>query len=251
LRNRPHPLDRFWVDPSRLLTEAGLTPDEWQKKLLTSSAPRTLLLASRQSGKSTVAAALALKAALLEPPSTILILSLNLRQAGEFFRDKVLTLWKALGCPALKKSPTQLSLELSNGSRIISLPSSEAGIRGFSNIRLLVVDEASRVSDDLYRAVRPMLAVSHGRIICLTTPFGKRGFFYEEFNGSSDWQKVRITATQCPRIGAAFLAKERKSLGERWYRQEYLCSFEDTVGAVFDSVEVSATMVEGIPLFGG
>ena len=73
---------------------------------------------------------------------------------------------------------SRLSIELETGSRIVSLPGREATIRGFSGVHLLVVDEAARVADELYQAVRPMLAVSGGRIVLLGTPFGKRGFFF-------------------------------------------------------------------------
>jgi hypothetical protein len=45
----------------------------------------------------------------------------------------------------------------------------------------LIVDEASRVQDALYQGIRPMLAVSGGRIVLLSTPWGKRGFFFEEW----------------------------------------------------------------------
>lgn len=50
--------------------------------------------------------------------------------------------------------PTQtesaLRLELQNGSRIISLPGKEQTVRGFSGVRLLAIDEAARVPDELY-----------------------------------------------------------------------------------------------------
>ena len=65
------------------------------------------------------------------------------------------------------------------GSRIISLPGDEKNIRGYSGVTLLVIYEAARVSDVLYRSVRPMLAVSKGRLVCLSTPFGKRGWFLD------------------------------------------------------------------------
>jgi hypothetical protein len=67
------PTDRYWIDPTRLLKHAGLPPDPWQADLLRTSRTRTLLLCSRQAGKSTVAAALALQAALLEPPALVLV----------------------------------------------------------------------------------------------------------------------------------------------------------------------------------
>jgi hypothetical protein len=75
------------------------------------------------------------------------------------------------------QSSTQLTCEFDNGSRIISLPGDEATVRTYSNVQLIVIDEASRVPDDLYYSVRPMLATSNGRLVCLSTPRGKRGFF--------------------------------------------------------------------------
>src|SRR5262249_55613339 len=154
--------------------------------------PRTLALCSRQSGKSTAAAALALHQALTRPGSLVLLLSPTLRQSGELFRDKLLRLYRALGRPVPPRRQTQTELELANGSRVLSLPENEEGVRGFSSVGLLVIDEASRVSDDLYFAVRPMLAVSGGRLVALSTPYGQRGWFYEEWDHGGGWQRVRV-----------------------------------------------------------
>src|SRR5262245_12437381 len=117
------------LDPALLLERAGLEPDPWQRDLLRSDAARTLLLCSRQAGKSTAAAALALKAALLKPPALVLLLSPTLRQSGELFRDKVLRLYNALGRPETARQETALQLTLANGSRIVSLPGIEENIR--------------------------------------------------------------------------------------------------------------------------
>lgn len=148
---------------------------------------------------------------------------------------------------------TQLSMELKNGSRIVSLPANEGGIRGYSGVRLLVVDEAARVPDDLYRAVRPMLAVSQGRLICMSTPYGKRGFFYEEWTSARQWERVKVTAAQCPRISKAFLDEERQSIGHRWFAQEYdPLDFVDMIGAVFRQEDIDAAFDSGVkPLFDG
>jgi hypothetical protein len=123
---------------------------------------------------------------------------------------------------------------------VVSLPGEERTIRGYSGVNLLVIDEAARVPDALYYSVRPMLAVSGGSLVALSTPFGKRGWFYEEWGGSNAWERVKVTAAECPRIPADFLAEERLSLGDRWYRQEYECSFEDTISAVFLSEDIAA-----------
>jgi len=249
LSNRPTLTDSYWADPARLLVDAGLDPDPWQARLLRDPWTRALLLIARQTGKSQVAGALALVEALTRPRSLVLLLSPTLRQSGELFRDKLLPLWRTLGKPLQTRPPTQLSLELANGSRVVSLPCSEGGIRGFSGVRLLVVDEAARVPDDLYRAVRPMLATSHGRLIAMSTPFGKRGWFYEEWRSARVWERVKVTASQCPRIDPAFLAEELQAIGPRWFRQEYECSFEDCVGAYFRQEDIDAALANDLKPF--
>jgi hypothetical protein len=208
-----------------------------------------LLLCARQTGKSLTAAALALHTALLVPGSLTLLLSPTQRQSGELFRDKVLRLYNALGRPLPTTQETQLTLTLANGARIVSLPGEEGTVRGYSGVALLVLDEAARVPDALYFATRPMLAVSKGRLVALSTPFGKRGWFHDEWHGAGGWERVKILAGDCPRITPAFLAEERQALGERWFRQEYECSFEDTVGAVFAYEDIHAALGDVQPLF--
>ena len=240
------PADRYWADPGQIMRDAGMPPDPWQEEVLASEDPRILLLAARQMGKSSVTGALAVKTALLESESLILLLSPTQRQSGELFRTKVLPVYNAVGRHVKPVQETALSLTLTNGSRIVSLPENEAGIRGFSGVNLIIIDEASRVSDDLYRAVRPMLATSNGRLICLSTPFGKRGFFFEAWEkasaGKENWRQFRITAEKCPRITTAFLEEERKSLGDRWFAQEYLTEFCDSIDSVFSHEQILRAM---------
>jgi hypothetical protein len=117
-------------------------------------------------------------------------------------------------------------------------------------VALLVIDEAARVDDGLYYAVRPMLAASGGRLVALSTPYGKRGWFHDEWFGPGGWERVRVTAEQCPRISEEFLAEERRALGERWFRQEYCCDFAECVDAVFSYADIVAARSSDIrPLF--
>jgi hypothetical protein len=212
-----------------------------------------LILASRQVGKSLTAGALALREALLRPGSLTLLLSPTLRQSGELFRDKVMRLYGALGRPLAATQETALQLSLANGSRVVSLPGTEGTIRGFSSVALLVIDEAARVPDGLYQAVRPMLAVSGGRLVCLSSAYARAGFFFDSWeNGGPGWQRVKITAAECGRIDGAFLEEEREALGERVYAREYDCVFSSADDAVFDPLAIErALAAEGSepPLF--
>lgn len=222
------------LDPVLLARAGGLTPDPWQAALLRSRARQMLLLCSRQAGKSRASAWLAVDEALHRSPALVLLLAPALRQSQELFRKVKETLRSLGGAAAPIVQESALGLELANGSRILSLPGTEATVRGYSNVALLVVDEAARVADPFYQAIRPMLAVSGGRIILLSTPFGKRGFFHHEYTaGGPDWQRVTVTAHVVPRIDPAWLRAERDRIGDWWFRQEYLCEFVETEDQVF------------------
>jgi hypothetical protein len=226
------------LDPALILARAGMPPDLWQASVLRSRPRRLLLNCSRQAGKTSVVAAAALDEALFNPPALVLLLSPSQRQSQELFRQ-VMQLHGRLGIAIEPEAESTLRIELPSGSRIIALPGKEQTVRGYASVSLLVIDEAARVGDDLYKSVRPMLAVSGGRIVCLSTPFGKRGFFFNEWTEGQDWERVRITADQCARIPASFLEEERRALPDSWFRQEYFCEFSDTEGAVFayDDIE--------------
>ena len=233
------------LDPAALAGAAGIVPDDWQARMLRSTAPRLLLNCSRQSGKSTTTACLAVHTAVYEPRALVLLLSPTLRQSGELFK-KCLAVYRDLGRPVPAASETALTLTLGNGSRIVSLPGKDGSIRGYSGVTLLVIDEASRVPNDLYIACRPMLAVSGGRLVALSTPFGTRGWWYEAWRSAEPWERYEIPATACPRIPAAFLAEERRTLGEWWFDQEYLCRFLDAQSAAFRSEDIDAAFSEEI-----
>jgi hypothetical protein len=215
------------------MAAVGMAPDPWQAEALDCDSKRILICAARQSGKSQVVGARVLADALERPGSFVLIVSPTLRQSGELFREKVLTMYRAAGSPLYASRPTQLELRLANGSRVISLPESESGIRCFAGVTTLVIDEASRVDDGLYKAVRPMLATRDGAIIALSTPNGQRGFFYEAWAGSGAWRRIRAPAALCPRLTPEFLAEERLDLGPQWYAQEYDCDFSTQAGALW------------------
>jgi hypothetical protein len=229
----------------------GCEADPWQATVLTSDEPRIVLNVCRQAGKSTVVAIKALHVALYQPDSLILLLSRSLRQSGELAR-KLFNAYKAVGRVQVSAdSETKQTLELANGSRILALPGGDEGaIRGFSGVRLLVMDEAARIPDALWVAVRPMVAVSQGGMLLLSTPFGRRGFFYRVWTASERWLKIALVADQCPRLTPDFLAEERIELGY-FYPQEYEGVFLEAIGQVFSDAAIAAAFQDGIlPLFG-
>ena len=224
----------------------GFTPDAQQARELESGIRRGLLNCTRQWGKSTVTAAKAVHQAQTEPGSLPLVVSPSARQSGEFVR-KAAEFVRRLKIKPVGDGDNAISLELPNRSRIVGVPGGEGTVRGFSAVSLLLVDEAARVSDEMYKAIRPMLAVSSGALWLMSTPHGKRGFYYEAWQGSdAEWERIRVTAYDCPRIGRGFLEEERKAMGERWFRQEYLCEFVDEVSGVFSRDVVARAVREDI-----
>lgn len=222
------------LDPVLFAEEAlDFTPDEWQRDVLRYEGKKIILNCCRQSGKSTVAAVKAVHRAMFFPGSLILLVSPSQRQSSELFK-KVNELLGQLQETPKKTEDNRLSVSFQGGSRIVSLPSTESTVRGFSSPDLVIIDEASRVSDELYFSIRPMLAVGQGELIILSTPHGKRGFFHREWTDENEnCKKVLITAKECPRISEEFLREESQILGEWWFQQEYFCEFKEGVDSLF------------------
>src|SRR5215218_1850227 len=242
---------RLALDRVSFARVLGIEPDPWQGDLLCSSSDRLLLNCSRQSGKSTMSATIALHRALYHPGSLILCLAPALRQSQELF-SKLAGFYRDLGRPVSPLAERKPGLELENGSRVVTLPGTEKTIRGYSGAALLIVDEAARVDDGLYFALRPMLAVSGGRLMMLSTPAGRRGVFFEEWTEGIGWERYEVPASQVPRISEEFLEEERRALPARIFRQEYECSFEETDDQVFSHEDVTAAISEEVtPMFGG
>jgi Terminase large subunit, T4likevirus-type, N-terminal len=216
------------LDPVKFAEACGITCDAWQAGLLRSDAKRALLLCSRQSGKSTACALASLHTALFGA-GLVVIVSPSQRQSGEMIR----TIRGFIGHLGLKLGETALKIEFDNGGRIVALPGSEKTVRGLSAASLVVIDEAARTADELLVAVRPMLATTNGRLIALSTPAGRRGFFYEAWHDDTDWLRIRVSVSQCPRISKEFLADELKTLGPMRFSEEYQLEFRDDLESVF------------------
>jgi hypothetical protein len=240
---------RMALDPCETMRAAGLQPDPWQEKVLRSTASRQLLLCGRQSGKTTSTAALAAHTAVYRPGSLTLVVSPSLRQSAETFRQVLRFLRTIPGAPKAD-ADSVLRTELANGSRVLALPGSEETLRGFAAVSLLVVDEAARVEDPLYYSLRPMLAVSRGKLIALSSPWAKSGWFYESWIGAEPWERTRVAATEIPRISREFLEEEKRTMPSAWFRREYGAEFVEAEDSLFREDDIQRALDDEIePLF--
>jgi hypothetical protein len=227
-------------------TKLNLEPDARQTEVLASQASRGILNCTRQWGKSTVSAAKAVHRAYTKPGSLVLVASPSARQSAEFLR-KMSGMAARLDIKPRGDGYNEMSLLFPNDSRIVGVPGSESTVRGFSSVSLMMIDEASRVEDAMYKSLRPMLAVAGGDLWLMSTPNGKRGFFYEVWeHGGDKWARIGVPATECPRIPKEFLEEERSQLGASWFRQEYLCEFVDNGQAIFGRELVESALDDDV-----
>jgi hypothetical protein len=226
--------------------------DPWQERFLRSKRKHKILNCSRQAGKTTVNAVDCLHTAIFEPGSMIVVIGPAERQSKEFFRT-VVEGFNNLGYydfQAGLASDRKLGMELPNGSRIEALPgASPQTIRGFKKVRKLVLDEAAHMKDDLYHAVRPFLMASSGDLHLLSTPNGKSGFFFETWmsalaNPKGRWETYRVNAYEVGHFKTEDIEAEKKEMPGRHFRQEFMCSFEDTDDQVFSYEDIRDSMID-------
>jgi hypothetical protein len=163
---------------------------------------------------------------------------------------------------------------------------------GYSSVHRLILDEAARIPDSTYYALRPMLARSKGTILAISTPFGRRGWFYEAWEDTNadehamdvaaverlladldfpieeysapglgaprdaedelrayQWTKIFSPVTHGSRLSRAYIANERRSIPDLWFRQEWLCEFVELGNVVFRYEDLMAAASQRKPFF--
>ena len=229
--------------------------DDWQRRVVDSKARRIILNCSRQAGKSMLASILSLHIAYYTPGSLVLMVSKTQRQSSELFRV-MMNFAEMIDPPTELEEDNRLSMTLKNKSRVVSLPAVPAHVRGFSAPNMIVVDEAARVPTAMYTALKPMLATTPKSLLMLiSTPNLKEGFYFDIWDknyGSrkSEWECIKITASQCPRISKEYLKGERESLGKAVYEREFFCKFQDAEEALFNVELINDVFIKDVPFQG-
>lgn len=224
----------------------SLQLDPWQRQVLDTEG-NICLRSGRQVGKSTVVSVLAGDYAAKNNNKTIMIIAAVERQAYLLF-EKVLYYMEHTYPKLIKKGkdrPTKSRIQLINGSVIHCLPTGLTGygIRGYT-IDLLIADEAAFIPEDVYTAVTPAMATrtSKGaRIVLLSTPFGREGYFARAFNDTT-FTSFHVSSEECPRIDKEFLAQEKARMTKRQYQQEYMGEFVDDLMQFFPDFLIKRCM---------
>lgn len=211
------------LDAREVMWRNGLTPDPWQERLLTSASPRVVVVAARQQGKGTGAAALALHLAMFRSAVDVVMLSKSLNQSKELLKRT-----KALFAPFSGRwrltSDTAGGIALGNGSRILSVPAGDAA-RGYSP-KLLILDEVGFIADATIAEALPLVAATQGRVVALSTPPPRRGWLWDVWHdGGPDWERIHVTASDNPRLDAEQVARDRALMGANRAAREFDAEF--------------------------
>lgn len=242
---------KYALSPSLWISEIlGFEPDNKQSQILDSNHKRIIINCHRQWGKSTISSLICLHRALFYPNSLCLIIAPALRQSGENFR-KVIGFLDSLDQRPELTEDTKLSLTLANDSRILCLPGGNEGItiRGFSGPAIIIEDESARCSDELYQAIRPMMASNpDSRLVLASTPWGQRGHFYKTWTEEDGWLKVKVIVDENPRINKDFLEEEKRALGPFIFQQEYEGEFVASETQLIDFEMIRKSLNADIPI---
>jgi len=228
-----HTVERS-LDPALQLAHwMGHEPDEWQIRTFTTPASEVALRVGRQSGKTSVLAARAVKE-LHVPDSLTLCIAPAERQAkiiareiGQQLRRTELTITRS----------TLTELEMSNGARCIALPSTSDTIRGFPSVSCILLDECAFLSDDenLISSIVPMLTTD-GQMYFSSTPAGRNNYFaklFLEAKPDDGIHRIVVRGTDIPRL-ADKVARMRRTLSAVKFRQEILVEMLSQHSAYFD-----------------
>lgn len=202
--------------------------EEWQRKVVLEEKMNIIMRCSRKAGKTTAMAFKIVHDALNYPNWFVCILSAGQRQSGEVFQT-VLDMLYLLGVE-FRERPSATGCTLSNGHRILSLPTGYTGatIRTYSFYKIYY-DEAAFIADEVRKATMACL-VKHGiQVIIASTPKGSHGFFYKEWQEGKHFLRFYIPWYDIKHIPLERLREtieeERILYGDKYVQQEYEALF--------------------------
>ncbi len=254
------------LDPAGYIRRIWEDPFPWQVEALNPIHRRLILNCARQSGKSTIVSGICLHNAKHKARSLNLIVSPSEKQSQETMKkvEDYIALDSSLMRLA-RGGDSKVEKEFKNGSRIVALPGTEKSVRGYSKPTTIIIDEAARLTDETYKALRPMLVgADAAQLILLSTPWNKSGFFHDEWVKNPTWKKIYVVpkwelddisgriverepieefkakwakqgidAYYSPRHTLQFLYEELMSIGPIWFKREYGCEFIEGMETMF------------------
>lgn len=214
--------------------------DPWQQDALTQRGDQHFLCC-RQSGKTTVASALALWRGIHYQEQHILLLAPTMDQGKNLIR-RIKGMRNDVGVYTVgsrfEGQTSATKIEFVNGSVIQSISAKNPGnIRGPSPT-LIIEDESAFVSDETFAAARPMLGAAGkgGTYLMLSTPMGKTGHFWKVYaTKEKTFTFHKMNWRDCPRLvsNPERLEADRRLMTPIRFAREYECEFMPGTYALF------------------
>lgn len=247
--------DRCATDPVYFITkyckvihiDRGLVPLElypYQERMINHFQDNrfSVVLSSRQSGKSIVSCAYILWFALFNSEKTIAILANKGSTAREMLSRITLMLeniplWLQPGAKSVNKG----KLEFDNNSSIIAAATSGSSIRGLS-ISLLFLDEFAFVEDaeTFYTSTYPVISSGQSsRVIVTSTANGVGNPFHQIWEGATtgtnEYAPFRVDWWDVPGRDEKWKEQTIRNTSERQFEQEFGNSFMNTGSTLIDA----------------
>lgn len=218
------------LDPVERFRLAIGEPDPWQVRLLNTDPANNetdqmvLTLVGRQSGKSTTCACLAYDD--FSRGKTVILFAKALRQSTELFR-RVLTFKNTdpFCPPIVRQTQTELEAHPRHGGRIIVVPATDQA-RGMTADTILGDEVAFITPDDAVTQFFPMRKPA-GRILLVSTPNLRQGYFYDTFmDSTANVRRIKAVSMETTRKDRLQQIEfDRRTMPESTFRREHLCEF--------------------------
>jgi len=122
------------LDPARLMVRAGLKPDSGKSVCCGRQRAGYCLTAPGRRASRPLRVPLAVWEAIYRAPALVLLLSPSLRQSWASSSGKVVDVYRGLGRPWPRRWRARCASSWRTVAAIISLPGTEATIRGYSGV---------------------------------------------------------------------------------------------------------------------
>lgn len=205
-----------------------------------------ILVWSRQSGKS-VFAEIACMEALCKKDKFSAYITPSYKH-GEKVYEELIKYLEPTGI-IKRKNGQKLRIESIYGS-VLQFFSGESptAIRGNTVSDILIIDEAAYFPDQLsngediwYNVIQPITKARCKKIIMISTPAGKRGFFYQHYmralEGKKGYAQMKRTIYDDSLVDEEYIEDQKAGTPEKIFQQEYECVFLDSSISFFENYE--------------
>lgn len=155
---------------------------------------------------------------------------------------------------SVKIAQTGSLIELKGSDNEDSLRGAGLGTKHHMGGLALLIDEFASIYDNWavwHEVLRPMLSDHKSGALFISTPKGKDAFWELFMRGQreeNDWKSWQFSTTDNPYIDPQEVEEAKNTMPERYFRQEYLGSFESFVGLIYPEFSAKYHIIKPIYL---